>query len=85
MYCTALCPYCDRAERLLVRKGAGEQLVKIRVDKHPEELAEMFRITQRRSVPQIFIGDRHVGGFDDLVELDMEGELDELLAAVGIT
>lgn len=84
MYCTAICPYCDRAERLLARKGVGEKLEKIRVDQHPEALTEMYRITQRRTVPQIFIGDYHVGGFDDLVELDMEGELDGLLASVGL-
>jgi glutaredoxin 3 len=82
MYCTAICPYCDRAERLLLRKGVSDRLEKIRVDRQPEELAEMVRTTRRRSVPQIFIGDRHVGGFDDLVELDMDGELDDLLAAV---
>jgi glutaredoxin 3 len=85
MYCTAICPYCDRAERLLVRKGVSDRLEKIRVDRQPEALAEMVRTTRRRSVPQIFIGDRHVGGFDDLAELDMDGELDELLAAVCVS
>ncbi|MDD3519177.1 MAG: glutaredoxin 3 [Chromatiales bacterium] len=82
MYSTAMCPYCDRAERLLVRKGAAHALEKVRVDTSPERLAEMMRITGRRTVPQIFIGDRHVGGFDDLVDLDMDGELDTLLAGL---
>ncbi len=85
MYCTAICPYCDRAERLLVRRGLGDHLEKVRVDRNREELAKMFRMTRRRSVPQIFIGNRHVGGYDDLVELDMEGELDALIAEAGIS
>lgn len=82
MYCTGICPYCDRAADLLARKGVGDQLQKIRVDKSREDMIEMVERSQRRSVPQIFIGDRHVGGFDDLVELDMAGELDELLAGL---
>jgi glutaredoxin 3 len=77
MYCTHICPYCTRAERLLHNKGV--QVQKIYVDHAPELLQEMMRITGRRTVPQIFIGERHVGGFDDLAELDMEGELDPLL------
>jgi len=80
MYSTRVCPYCIRAEQLLAKKGiAPDQIEKIRVDEHPEQRAEMLRITGRRSVPQIFIGDRHVGGFDELAELDADGELDGLL------
>jgi len=80
MYSTRICPYCIRAEQLLAKKGiAADQIEKIRVDDHPEQRAEMMRITGRRTVPQIFIGDRHVGGFDDLAELDAAGELDPLL------
>jgi len=80
MYCTKVCPYCVRAEQLLAKKGiASDRIEKIRVDEHPEQRAEMMRITGRRTVPQIFIGDRHVGGFDDLSELDAAGELDPLL------
>jgi len=80
MYSTRICPYCVRAERLLAKKGiAPDQIEKIRVDEQPEQREEMVRITGRRSVPQIFIGDRHVGGFDDLAELDADGELEPLL------
>ena len=80
MYSTRICPYCIRAEQLLAKKGiAADQIEKIRVDDHPEQRAEMMRITGRRTVPQIFIGERHVGGFDDLAELDAAGELDPLL------
>ncbi|MCS6785960.1 MAG: glutaredoxin 3 [Thiobacillaceae bacterium] len=79
MYCTAVCPYCLRAEALLKRKGVGE-IEKIRVDLDPARREEMMRITGRRTVPQVFIGERHVGGFDDLAELDAAGELDALLA-----
>jgi len=82
MYSTRICPYCVRAEQLLAKKGiAADQIEKIRVDEHPEQRAEMMRITGRRTVPQIFIGERHVGGFDDLAELDAAGELDPLLRA----
>jgi glutaredoxin 3 len=82
MYSTRVCPYCVRAEQLLAKKGiAADQIEKIRVDDHPEQRAEMMRITGRRTVPQIFIGERHVGGFDDLAELDAAGELDPLLRA----
>ena len=82
MYSTRVCPYCIRAEQLLTKKGiAPDQIEKIRVDEHPEQRAEMMRITGRRSVPQIFIGERHVGGFDDLAELDAAGELEPLLRA----
>jgi len=79
MYTTAVCPYCQRAEVLLRKKGVTD-LEKIRVDLEPQRREEMMRITGRRTVPQIFIGERHVGGFDDLAELDAGGELDPLLA-----
>jgi len=82
MYSTRVCPYCTRAEQLLAKKGiTADQIEKIQVDVHPEQRAEMVRITGRRTVPQIFIGDRHVGGFDDLAELDADGELEPLLRA----
>lgn len=80
MYCTAVCPYCQMAERLLNKKGVTE-IEKIRVDLDPAQREHMMRITGRRTVPQIYIGDRHVGGFDDLSALDAAGELDALLAA----
>lgn len=80
MYCTAVCPYCVMAEKLLTKKGVAE-IEKIRVDLDPGKREEMMQITGRRTVPQIFIGDRHVGGFDDLSALDAGGELDPLLAA----
>jgi len=79
MYCTAVCPYCTMAERLLKRKGV-EVIEKIRVDLDPPKMAEMMEKTGRRTVPQIYIGDFHVGGFDDLAELDQEGKLDPMLA-----
>ena len=80
MYCTAVCPYCQMAERLLNKKGVTE-IEKIRVDLDPAEREHMMQITGRRTVPQIFIGERHVGGFDDLSALDAAGELEPLLAA----
>jgi glutaredoxin 3 len=79
MYCTAVCPYCVRAEQLLKRKGVAE-IEKIRIDLEPERGAEMTARTGRRTVPQIFIDDTHVGGCDDLHDLDRLGELDPLLA-----
>ena len=79
MYSTVICPYCMRAERLLHQKGV--QVNKILVDQHPEELEKMIEITGRRTVPQIFIGNHHVGGYDDLVELDRQGKLEPLLQA----
>ncbi|MCL6555894.1 MAG: glutaredoxin 3 [Burkholderiales bacterium] len=79
MYCTAVCPYCNMAERLLTRKGVT-QIEKIRVDLDPARREEMMARTGRRTVPQIYIGDYHVGGFDDLSALDQEGKLDALLA-----
>lgn len=79
MYSTAVCPYCMNAERLLKSKGA-EITQKIRIDLEPDRRAEMMERTGRRTVPQIFIGDRYVGGFDDLYALEKNGELDSLLA-----
>ncbi|MBF4987046.1 MULTISPECIES: glutaredoxin 3 [unclassified Methylophilus] len=80
MYTSAVCPYCINAERLLKNKGVTE-IEKIRVDLQPELRAEMMEKTGRRTVPQIFIGEQHVGGFDDLHALDVQGGLDPLLAA----
>ena len=79
MYCTGVCPYCERAERLLLAKGVTH-IDKIRVDLEPGRRAEMMERTGRRTVPQIYIGDHHVGGFDDLSALDREGKLAGLLA-----
>ena len=78
MYCTAVCPYCVAAERLLKSKGIAE-IEKIRIDVQPERRKEMMERTGRRTVPQIYIDDRHVGGFDDLTSLDAAGGLDPLL------
>jgi len=79
MYTSAVCPYCMNAERLLASKGVKE-INKIRVDLQPEKRHEMIEKTGRRTVPQIFIDDRHIGGFDDLRALDLAGGLDPLLA-----
>lgn len=79
MYCTGVCPYCTMAERLLKRKGV-EIIEKIRVDLDPPKMAEMMEKTGRRTVPQIYIDDFHVGGFDDLSALDQAGKLEPLLA-----
>ena len=80
MYVTGYCPYCTMAERLLRAKGVGdEDIVKIRVDLEPALRVEMMQLTRRRTVPQIYIGDQHVGGFDDLSALDRAGALDPLL------
>jgi len=79
MYSTAVCPYCVRAEKLLQRKGVRE-IEKIRVDLQPELRLEMMEKTGRRTVPQIYIGDEHIGGYDELASLDHDGELDKLLA-----
>lgn len=79
MYTTAYCPYCNNAERLLLNKGVTE-INKIRIDEQPELRAEMMEKTGRRTVPQIYIDDRHIGGFDDLRALDLAGELDTILA-----
>lgn len=78
MYCTAGCPYCQAAERLFAEKGVAD-LTRIRVDVEPARRAEMTERSGRRTVPQIWIGARHVGGFDDLYELEQSGELDALL------
>jgi len=80
MYTTGSCPYCVMAERLLRAKGVAE-LEKVRVDLEPERRDEMMQRTGRRTVPQIYIGERHVGGYDDLAALDHAGQLDPLLAA----
>jgi glutaredoxin 3 len=79
MYCTAYCPYCVRAELLLKSKGV-EEITKILVDSVPDGFRDMVELTGCRTVPQIFIGDRHIGGFDDLAALDEQGGLDPLLA-----
>lgn len=78
MYSTGTCPYCIRAEQLLKRKGI-EDIEKVRVDLDPARRDEMMTKTQRRTVPQIFIDNLHVGGFDDLAALDHAGKLDPLL------
>jgi len=79
MYCTAVCPYCTMAERLLLSKGVKE-IEKIRIDLDPARQEEMINKTGRRTVPQIYIDDFHVGGFDDLSALDQEGGLEPRLA-----
>lgn len=78
MYCTRSCPYCIRAEKLLQKKGI--KITKIDVGGDKKLWREMEQRSRRNTVPQIFINDRHVGGFDDLSELDMVGELDKWLA-----
>ena len=78
MYTTAVCPYCIRAKQFLKAKGV-EQIEEIRIDTDPQARINMMNITQRRTVPQIFIGDTHVGGCDDLSALDGRGGLDPLL------
>ena len=80
MYLTGVCPFCHMAERLLKSKGVGE-IHKIRVDLDPVQREEMMMKTGRRTVPQIYIGELHVGGFDDLSALDKAGELEPLLTA----
>jgi len=77
MYTTAVCPYCLMAERLLVSKGVT--IEKVRVDLDPARRIEMMERTGRRTVPQIYVGDTHVGGYDDLAALDRAGKLDPLL------
>jgi glutaredoxin 3 len=78
MYCTAACPFCQSAEQLLLKKGA--RIDKVRIDLEPARRAEMtHKSGGRRTVPQIWIGSRHVGGCDDLYALDREGKLDPLL------
>ena len=80
MYSTGVCPFCTMAERLLKSKGVAE-IEKIRVDLEPKKREEMMQRTGRRTVPQIYVGDRHVGGYDDLAALDRAGFLDPLLSA----
>jgi glutaredoxin 3 len=80
MYSTGRCPFCEMAERLLRAKGVAA-IDKIRVDLEPERRVEMMEKTGRRSVPQIYIGETHVGGYDDLAALDRAGRLDPLLQA----
>ncbi len=77
MYITAACPFCQSAERLLLEKGV--RIEKVRVDLEPARRAEMMQKSGRRTVPQIWIGGRHVGGCDDLYALEREGRLDPLL------
>jgi glutaredoxin 3 len=78
MYTTAVCPYCIRAKSILKTKGV-EKIEEIRIDQDPAALAHMMEITGRRSVPQIFIGNTHVGGCDDLMALDSTGGLVPML------
>lgn len=78
MYSTGVCPYCIRAEQLLKARGV-EAIDKIRIDLQPDRRQEMIDRTGRRTVPQIFIDERHVGGFDDLSALDRQGGLEPLL------
>ena len=80
MYSTRVCPYCVMAEKLLQKKGVA-QLEKILIDVDPAQREAMMARTGRRTVPQIYIGDHHVGGYDDLAALDRAGKLDALLAA----
>ena len=79
MYCTSACPFCESAERLLAGKGA--RIEKIRIDLEPARRAEMMQRSGQGTVPQIWIGERHVGGCDDLYALEREGKLDPLLEA----
>ena len=81
VYATGFCPYCISARRLLEAKGVDYE--EIRVDKHPERRSEMESLSGRYTVPQIFIGDVHVGGFDDMAALERAGELDPLLGLEG--
>ena len=83
MYSTAVCPYCVRAEQLLRARGVDE-IEKVRVDLDPERRTEMMEKTARRTVPQIFVGDTHVGGCDDLIALDQAGKLIPLLSGESI-
>jgi len=80
MYSTGLCPYCQMAERLLRAKGISA-IDKVRVDLEPERRVEMMEKTGRRTVPQIYIGETHVGGYEELAALDRAGSLEKLLRA----
>ena len=77
MYATAFCPYCVRARRLLKRKGV--EFEEIRVDKDTDQMQTMIQRSHRTTVPQIFIGERHIGGYDDMAALDQAGKLDPML------
>lgn len=79
LYATATCPYCHRAEQLLAQKGVADVTL-IRVDLDADARQHMVTVTGRRTVPQIFVGDTHVGGYDDLAALERAGKLDLLLA-----
>lgn len=79
MYCTGTCPYCQAADRLFARKGVSD-VERVRVDLEPARRAEMQQKSGRRTVPQIWIGGRHIGGCDELHDLEQAGELDQLLA-----
>ena len=80
MFTTAVCPYCVRAKQLLKARGV-EHIEEVRIDQLPQERDRMMALTGRRTVPQIFIGDKHVGGCDDLMSLDSQGGLLPLLQA----
>ena len=82
IYATAICPYCVRARHLLARKGIPYE--EIRVDRDREQLKVMIRRSNRTTVPQIFFGDYHIGGYDDMAELEEAGKLDVLLDQQGI-
>jgi glutaredoxin 3 len=82
MYTTLVCPYCVRAKALLKQRGVAE-IEEVRVDLDPQQREQMMQLTGRRTVPQIFIGDTHVGGCDDLVALDQAGGLMPMLSAAG--
>ena len=79
MYSTGVCPFCIQAERLLASKGVTD-ITKIRIDLEPAKREEMMTRTGRRTVPQIYIGEHHVGGYDDLAALERAGKLSKLLA-----
>jgi len=83
MYATAVCPFCIRAEQLLRARGVVE-IEKVRIDLDPERRAEMLQRTTRRTVPQIYIGQTHVGGSDELAALDRAGKLLPLLAGEAV-
>lgn len=80
MYTTQVCPYCERAKQLLKSRGVAA-INEVRVDLDPQQRMQMMEITGRRTVPQIFIGDTHVGGCDDLIALDRDGKLTPMLNA----
>lgn len=79
IYSSAYCPYCVRARQLLERKGVSYQIIE--VDRDPQQMVRMVERSKRRTVPQIFINDHHIGGCDDLYALDRKGGLDPLLTA----